>query len=106
MELPPTSGTTLLSGKVSLMSEALRTYLNSLEVDDQTSYAERAGTTLGYLRKALSTKERIAESTAIALDRESGGEVPVESIRPDVDWSYLRGTAKRGSKLTTSRRAG
>lgn len=83
------------------MSEALRTYLNSLEVDEQVLYAERAGTTLGYLRKALSTKERIAESTAIALDRESNGAVPVESVRPDVDWSYLRGTSKRPSRVTT-----
>jgi DNA-binding transcriptional regulator YdaS (Cro superfamily) len=88
------------------MSESLRTYLNSLEVEDQVSYAERCGTSLGYLRKALSTKERIAESTAIALDRESGGRVPVEDVRPDVDWSYLRGTSKRGSRLTTSRRCG
>jgi DNA-binding transcriptional regulator YdaS (Cro superfamily) len=88
------------------MSEALRTYLNSLEVDEQVAYAERSGTTLGYLRKALSTKERIAESTAIALDRESAGAVPVESVRPDVDWSYLRGTSKRAARLTTSRKCG
>lgn len=86
--------------------ESLRTYLNSLDRDAQEAYAERCDTSIGYLRKALSTKERIAESTAIALDRESGGVVPVEDIRPDVDWSYLRGTSKRGSRLTTSRRTG
>jgi DNA-binding transcriptional regulator YdaS (Cro superfamily) len=88
------------------MSEALRTYLNSLEVEEQVAYAERCDTSLGYLRKALSTKERIAESTAIALDRESGGAVPVESVRPDVDWSYLRGTSKKSSRLNASRKCG
>lgn len=87
------------------MSESLRTYLNSLDRESQEEYARRCDTSVGYLRKALSTKERIAESTAIALDRESGGAVPVEDVRPDVDWSYLRGTSKR-SRLTTSRRCG
>ena len=89
------------------MSEVLRTYLNSLPVDEQLAYAERSGTTLGYLRKALSTKERIAESTAIALDRESSGAVPVESVRPDVDWAYLRKPLKKvSSRLNTSRKCG
>lgn len=84
--------------------ESLRKYLNSLEREEQESYAKRSGTTVGYLRKALSTKERIAESTAIALERESSGAVPVEDLRPDVDWPYLRGTAKKSSRVQTSRR--
>src|SRR4051812_47904102 len=90
---------TLLSGNTRLM-DSLRTYLNSLERNEQESYAERCGTTVGYLRKALSTKERIAESTAIALDRESGGQVPVEDVRPDVDWAYLRGSSPRSKPAT------
>lgn len=89
-----------------IKAEVLRLYLNSLAPDDQESYAKRCGTTVGYLRKAISARQRIAESTAIALDRESGGRVPVESVRPDVDWSYLRGTSKRSSRLATSRRVG
>lgn len=96
----------LLCGNLTHMSESLRAYLKTLDVAEQVLYAERCGTTLGYLRKALSTKERISESTAIALDRESAGAVPVESVRPDVDWSYLRGTSKRASRLTTNRRVG
>jgi DNA-binding transcriptional regulator YdaS (Cro superfamily) len=88
-----------------IRAEVLRKYLNSLDPEDQESYAKRCETTVGYLRKAISAKQRIAESTAILLERESGGAVPVESIRPDVDWGYLRGTSKR-SRLTTSRRCG
>lgn len=85
--------------------ESLREYLNSLDRPAQESYAARCGTTLGYLRKALSTKERIAESTSIALERESGGRVLVDDLRPDVDWAYLRGTAKAPS-LVTIRKSG
>lgn len=92
---------TLLSSNTRGM-ESLRTYLNSLSRAEQESYAARCGTTVGYLRKALSTKERIAESTVIALDRESGGCVLVEDVRPDVDWAYLRNSSR---STTRARRA-
>lgn len=36
-----------------------------------------------------------AESLAINIDRESGGAVPCERLRSDVDWAYLRGTKRR-----------
>ncbi len=89
-------------GKVSGM-ESLRTYLNSLEPSEQERFAKRCGTSVGYLRKALSTKERFREGLSIALERESGGAVPVEDTRPDVDWAYLRGSSKRPSRVTTRR---
>ncbi len=81
--------------------EALREYLNSLDPGEQASYAERCGTSIGYLRKALSVKPQLGESLAIALDRESGGKVSVESIRPDVDWAYLRRGTGAPSNLTS-----
>lgn len=87
--------------------ESLRSYLKSLETGEQESFAERCGTTLGYLRKVLSTKERIRESLSISLARESGGAVPVEDTRPDVDWEYLRGgSSKDSSGLSISRKIG
>jgi DNA-binding transcriptional regulator YdaS (Cro superfamily) len=91
-------------GKVQSM-ESLRSYLNSLEPAEQESYAKRCGTSIGYLRKALSTGERFREALSISLERESGGKVPVEDTRPDVDWAYLRGNSKRPSRVT-SRRVG
>jgi len=69
--------------------ESLRRYLNGLSVAEQCEFCARAGTTLNYLRKALSTKQRMSVELAIALDRESGGAVPMEAIRPDVDWAYI-----------------
>lgn len=71
--------------------EKLRAYLNGLTPDDQSAFAQRCGTSIGYLRKAISKGQKLGESTVIAIDRESGGVVPCESLRPDVDWAYLRG---------------
>lgn len=74
--------------------ETLRDYLNSLPVDEQVAFAARCGTTVGYLRKAISIRQPINAATAIAIERESGGAVTCESLRRDVDWAYIRGTAR------------
>jgi DNA-binding transcriptional regulator YdaS (Cro superfamily) len=84
--------------------EVLLTYLKSLDRSAQDAFARRCKTSVGYLRKAASAKQRIAESTAIAIERESGGVVRVELTRPDVDWAYLRGTGAPSS-LTKRKRA-
>jgi DNA-binding transcriptional regulator YdaS (Cro superfamily) len=81
--------------------QSLRTYLNSLKSEEQAAFAGRCKTSLGYLRKVLSTKERIRESLSIALERESNGAVPVEDTRPDVDWAYLRGSSISPRSETT-----
>ncbi len=38
--------------------ETLRTYLSTLSPAEQAEYAKRAGTSIGYLRKALSKGQR------------------------------------------------
>ena len=75
----------------------LRLYLNSLSVDDQHAYAHRCRTTVGYLRKALSINQTLNEGLCILLDRESSGAVPMELVRPDVDWAYVRSTTDRAN---------
>ena len=67
-------------------------YLNSLSPTEQAAFAERCGTSVGYLRKAVSTRQKLGESLCINIERESGGQVRCEDLRPDVDWAYLRGT--------------
>lgn len=69
--------------------KTLRTYLNSLTPDEQVAYATRCETTLGYLRKALSTGEKLRETLCIALDKESDGKVRFDDLRPDVNWTYV-----------------
>lgn len=69
---------------------ALRDYLNGLSVTEQGRFAEACGTSLGYLRKAISVDAKIGEGLAISIERESDQRVTCEELRPDVDWAYLR----------------
>ena len=70
----------------------LLNYLNSLDRAAQDAYALRCKTTVGYLRKACSTKQVIREIVCARLESESGGLVTRESLRPDdclVIWPEL-----------------
>ena len=64
--------------------ETLRQYLNSLTPDEQAAYAVRAGTTIGYLRKALSVKPKLDGALVRRLDEESDGAVTRQDLRPDI----------------------
>lgn len=74
----------------------LREYLNELPAEERKRFCERCGTSVGYLRKAISRGQLIGEKLCINIDRESRGAVPVESLRADVDWAYLRNSSRRG----------
>lgn len=65
-------------------------YLNGLPRAEQDAFAKRCGTSVNYLRKAVSTGQKLGESLCINLDRESGGAVPLDLLRTDVDWKYVR----------------
>ncbi|WP_186079314.1 transcriptional regulator [Burkholderia gladioli] len=73
--------------------DKLLALLNSLAPADQRGFAHRCGTTVGYLRKAISTGQQLGESLCINIDRESGGLVRCEDLAPSVDWAYLRSGA-------------
>lgn len=75
--------------------EPLREYLNSLSPAEQAAFAERSGTTAGYLRKAICRGQRLGLELVIALERESGGRVPREAVRPDFDWTSLGRRSRR-----------
>lgn len=64
--------------------ETLRAYLSTLRTDEQAAYARRAGTTIGYLRKALSRGHRFDGALARRLDEESRGAVSRHDLRPDI----------------------
>ena len=78
----------------------------SLAVDERPGFAVRCGTSVGHLRNIAYGKP-CAEKLAIAIERESGGEVRCETLRPDVDWAYLRNTdlAIPGDRREGERRA-
>lgn len=75
----------------------IQDFLDQLpDADARKSFAVRCGTSIEYLRLIISEspRRRFRESLAIAIERESAGAVTCEELRPDVDWAYLRGTAK------------
>lgn len=64
--------------------DTLRTYLSTIPTAEQAEYAKRAGTSIGYLRKALSKGQRFDGALARRLDEESDGTVSRYDLRPDV----------------------
>ena len=70
--------------------ENLLQYINQLDPEAREDFARRCGTTLGYLRKAISTSQRLSEILCIRIAVESGGQVLCADLRPDVDWHYYR----------------
>lgn len=75
--------------------DKLRSFLNSIDIVEQRVFAERCGTTINYLRNAMSSKKRIGETICINIERESEKVVCCEDLRPDVDWAYLRGSVNQ-----------
>lgn len=61
----------------------LRQYLNSLEPEAQADFATRCGTTVGYLRKAISTKQLLGHPLCVSIERESDKQVTRQELRPD-----------------------
>lgn len=64
--------------------ETLRAYLATLTPDEQAAFAVRAGTTLGYLRKALSVQPRLDGALVRRLWVESDGAISRHDLRPDI----------------------
>ena len=68
--------------------ETLRTYLNSISRTEQQLFAKQAGTTIGYLRKALSKGSRLDGALCRRLHEASGGKANKADMRPDI-WPEL-----------------
>lgn len=80
--------------------DKLLAFLNALGKQDRSAFCIACGTTERYLRKAVSVSQRLGADLCINIDRESGGLVTCEHLRPDVDWAYLRGTDKGASEAS------
>jgi len=68
-------------------------YIKPLDKPVLESLAKRCSTTAGQLRQVAYGNRRASASLAIALDRETDGEIRCEMTRPDIDWAYLRNSA-------------
>ncbi len=75
--------------------QALRTYLKTLTPAEQAGFAERCGTTIGYLRKLVSINGKVRELLCARIEVESAGAVTRRDLRPDdahLIWPDLAGT--------------
>lgn len=80
-------------------------YLAALpNVESREAFAARCGTSLAFLKQVAYGHKPAGESLAINVDRESVGFVVCERLRPDVDFPYLRGTAKKAAQRPAARR--
>ena len=75
--------------------ELLRVYLASLDPESRAAFCARCGTSLAYLQKVISLagRKRLGDGLCVSIERESGGAVPCESLRPDVAWGHFRWVA-------------
>lgn len=70
-----------------------------MTVADRAAFATRCGISSGHFRNVVYGSRTCAESLAIAIERESGGKVRCESLCPDTDWAYLRGSVGTKRKV-------
>lgn len=63
----------------------LLAYLNGLSVAERIAFARSAGTTVGYLRKAICVGARMGPALCVALERASNGVLRRWMFRP-IDW--------------------
>jgi len=71
----------------------LKTFLKTLNSDEQEQFAIRCGTSIKYLRKAMSEGTTFKTQLAINIERESLRAVTVEDLNPDADWAFIRQAA-------------
>lgn len=70
------------------MYSKLKAHLKSLGTSRQKVFASSASTTVGYLRKVISTNGAIGPALAMRLESASSGAVMRWDLRPD-DWHLI-----------------
>ncbi|MDN6857254.1 YdaS family helix-turn-helix protein [Pseudomonas sp. CAN2814] len=69
-------------------------FLKALGGDELQAFAESCSTSVGQLKQVAYGHRRANAQLAIAIDRHTSGQVSCEAVRPDIDWQYLRGSAR------------
>lgn len=65
--------------------DKLLSYLSSLSKEARLAFATACGTSEGYLRKAASCGQVLGTALCVAIERQSGGFVTRQDLRP-YDW--------------------
>ena len=87
------------------MNRILLPFWQSLSQGARQRFAKRCGTSANHLRNVAYGLKSCGASLCINVERESGGAVRCEDLRPDVDWDYLRLTLRRSKIQTPSQSA-
>ncbi len=66
----------------------LTLYLNGLTKQEQAYFAERCGTSVGYMRKVCSMGGLLREKVCALAEAHSAGAVTRKDLRPD-DWAEI-----------------
>ncbi|WP_090541094.1 YdaS family helix-turn-helix protein [Nitrosomonas sp. Nm132] len=70
----------------------LKDYIKTIPLEERDVFSAKCGTSFAHIRNIAYGYKKSGESLCINIERESGGTVKCEELRPDVDWKYLRGT--------------
>lgn len=69
----------------------LTAYLKALgPTKERAAFVRRSKTSLQYLRHIAGKVKRASFHHCINIEKASHGVVRCESLRPDIDWAYLR----------------
>ncbi len=73
----------------------LKTYLSEHK---QVDLARQLGVTQGAVHQWAAGLSRPSAERSIEIEKATAGAVRCEELRPDVDWAYLRGTARKSRR--------
>lgn len=71
-------------------------YIKGLNKEQLEAFAAGCSTTVGQI-KQVAYGRRVGAELAIAIDRNTAGQVSCEELRPDIDWQYLRQNPKQAA---------
>lgn len=68
--------------------DKLKKYINGLSREEQDQFAALCGTTIGYLRRAMSGGVQFEPERCADIEKASGGAVTRKDLRPN-DWHRI-----------------
>jgi DNA-binding transcriptional regulator YdaS (Cro superfamily) len=68
--------------------DKLLSFLNRLTAPERGEFCILCGTTVGYLRKAVSVGHLLSPALCVSIERSTGGAVTRRDLRPD-DWQDI-----------------
>ena len=68
--------------------ETLRIYLNAMTIGEQRDFAAKCNTSVEYLRKAISKKQKLGPALSVLIESNSGCSVSRKDLHSD-DWQKI-----------------